>query len=769
MKRSNLPGVVWFIVIQGVFIICGHAERSLQHDTASAHALRHAIHQTPDGKFRAINTSQRCDMEFGAEGFEVRPQHATWSWGLRLDSLGRTDAHVALGGGAGKAVAEKLSFARGHGVWEWFVNESRGLMHGFTVEVRPPGLSPLEIRLSVRGCLSPAKQPQARSIAFHDKSGKHQLDYGGLIAWDAHGKVLDASLSVSADGDILFTVQDQDAVYPVTIDPVAQQAYIKSFNTGAGDGFGFAMAISGDTAVVGANREDGPTNTLNDAGAAYVFTRANGAWTQQAVLRASNAAAGDLFGFAVAIEGNTIIVGAQAEDGATDTLNDSGAAYVFTRTGVAWTEQTILRAPNAGIDDRFGNSVAIFGDTVIVGAPREDGATNTTSDSGAAYVFTRTGGAWSHQSTLRASNLDAGDLFGHAVAIWGNSVIVGAHSENGVGNALNDSGAAYIFVRNGNTWGEQTLLRASNPGANDLFGIAVAIRGDMAVVGAYAEDGPANNLNAAGAAYVFERAGSAWMERQLLRPALPAEADLFAGAIGLSSTNLVIGAWGKDISGMLDAGVAYNFVRSGGLWVEQGLIRANNAGANDSFGFSLAVAGNTSLVGSVQEDNSAVGTQNAPDAPTSEPGTAADSGAAYAYLVPTGPYPTDLILAGQGDNTLSGGISKKLKGRKTWRFDIYVQNDDAIPKLMLGKITGNALGKRKGAKVIIREGVGRKVTSALERGTYTATLAPAATHRLTASMKATSRTARSWRKMDVRFTGTDGSMDTMRVRARWKR
>jgi hypothetical protein len=331
----------------------------------------------------------------------------------------------------------------------------------------------------------------------------------------------------------------------------SQQAYLKASNTDAGDQFGFSVAVSGDTVVVGASREDSNATGVDgdqansaapDAGAAYVFVRAGSTWSQQAYLKASNTDASDLFGWSVAVSGDTVVVAAPIEDSnatgvdgdqANNDANGAGAAYVFVRAGGTWSQQAYLKASNTDASDEFGYSVAVSGDTVAVGAFGEksnatgvdgDQANNSMSFAGAAYVFVRAGSSWSQQAYLKASNTGASDTFGDSVAVSGDTVAVGASGEdsNATGvdgdqanNDANGAGAAYVFVRAGSTWSQQAYLKASNTDAGDLFGRPVAVSGDTVVVGARGEDSNAtgvdgdqanNAASGAGAAYVFELA-----------------------------------------------------------------------------------------------------------------------------------------------------------------------------------------------------------------------------------------------------------------------
>ncbi len=314
--------------------------------------------------------------------------------------------------------------------------------------------------------------------------------------------------------------------------------------------------------VIGAPGEDSNATGVNgiqtndsdrDSGAAYVFLRDGTNWVQQAYLKASNAGAGDLFGWKVAVSGDTVVVGAYNEDSNATGVNgnqannsaiNSGAAYVFVRDGTNWSQQAYLKASNTGAGDYFGVSVANSGDTLVVGADYEKSTAtgvngnqsdNSLIESGAAYVFVRDGTNWSQQAYLKASNTDGlghlipdqpGDDFGRSVATLGDTVVVGAQGEasNATGVNANQSdnsvpvaGAAYVFVRSATNWSQQAYLKPSNPRELGEFGISVAISGDTVVVGADGDfsnatgvNGEQSNANApfSGSAYVFTGLGA---------------------------------------------------------------------------------------------------------------------------------------------------------------------------------------------------------------------------------------------------------------------
>ena len=197
------------------------------------------------------------------------------------------------------------------------------------------------------------------------------------------------------------------------------------------------------------------------------------------MLTASDGMAGDQFGYSVAIDGDTLVVGAY---GVGDNGFNSGSAYVFTRTGTIWTEQAKLTASDGAERDRFGWSVAIDVNTIVVGAWGDD---DNGERSGSAYVFTRSGTTWSQQTKLTASDGAARDQFGGSVAIAGDTIVVGAHQDDENGNR---SGSAYVFTRTETTWTQQAKLTASDGAADDIFGISVAIAGDTIVAGARLDD-----------------------------------------------------------------------------------------------------------------------------------------------------------------------------------------------------------------------------------------------------------------------------------------
>lgn len=469
---------------------------------------------------------------------------------------------------------------------------------------------------------------------------------------------------------------------------ISQEAYLKASNTGWWDEFGRSVAISGDTIVVGAYYEDSnatgvngnqKNNLANNSGAAYVFVRSDSTWSQQAYLKASNTEIGDDFGYSVAISGDTIVIGAHNEDSnatgvdgnqADNSAAASGAAYVFVRSGSAWSQQAYLKASNTEASDYFGRSVAISGDTIVVGAYAEDSAAsgvngnqsdNTSSASGAVYVFERSGSSWTQQAYLKASNSGRTDAFGISVAISVDTIVVGAYDEDsaatGVNGAQNDesayaAGAAYIFTRSDTMWFQQAYLKAHNTNAGDYFGNSVDISEDTVVVGAYQGY---NSSFEGGSSYVFIRSGTTWSQQAYLNSLVTDSdndgEDDFGNSVSVSGNLVVIGCQRK---GEYDSGAAYVFFRRGTTWSQQAYLKASNSDYYDRFGHSVAVSGETIVVGAIREDSDAIGINGDQDNNNTD-----DSGAAYVFSVdqmPTADLEISHIEVNQATQNIDNSI-----------------------------------------------------------------------------------------------------------------
>jgi hypothetical protein len=428
------------------------------------------------------------------------------------------------------------------------------------------------------------------------------------------------------------------------------------------DYFGRAVAVDGDTAVVGAYGDD---DLGNESGAVYVFVRDSaGAWNFQQKILPADGSADERFGWVVALDGDTLVVGKESWD----FFNPPpGAAYVFTRDAAGvWSEQQKLTAYDGAPGDYFGESVSVSGDTIVIGAAGDDDAG---TDSGSAYVFTGdSAGLWNLQQKFTASNGAAGDGFGSQVDIDGDALIIGApgYDESG---AIEDSGMAYVFTRDASgLWTQQQSLGPDNPATGSAFADAVAISGTTAVVGAWGDDIAGSN---AGAAYVYNQdASGLWSLQRQLRAADASAGDYFGMAVDVDGQNLVVAAYGDDDNGV-DAGSAYQFsLGADGTWQESLKLLASDGLDYDYLGSAsgaVGISGSTVIAGARLDD------------------TASGSNAGSAYLfdtAPTGDQP-DIALS-----TTSTDFGDVLVGQTAQR-SITVSNHGSI-ELAISDISVNA-------------------------------------------------------------------------------
>jgi hypothetical protein len=420
----------------------------------------------------------------------------------------------------------------------------------------------------------------------------------------------------------------------VTADPLVglalQQAELTGSDGGAIDCFGTSVAIDGDTAVVGAPQHDfGPSA---DEGAAYVFVRTGAGWTQQIRLSASDGAANDQFGRSVAISGDTALVGAPNR---TEGANPSqGAAYVYLRVGTVWTQRAKLTASAGTANSFFGVSVALDGDTALVGA---DGATvGGHANQGAAYPFIRTDGAWARQPALTLSDGAAEDHFGYALALSGDTALIGAFGRTVGGRAA--QGAAYVYTRNGDGWAPQATLTAADGVADDAFATAVALSGDTALVGA--SDKTVAGSAQQGVAYVFARDRGVWASQAELTLSDGASGDLFGISVAVSGDSALIGARNRQVGTHAGQGAAYVFTRTSSVWSRQETLTAADGGGSSYFGHAVALSDESALVGAYGQTMDAHAFQ----------------GAAYVYGLPCTVTPS---VAG-GHGTISPAAAQRL-------------------------------------------------------------------------------------------------------------
>jgi hypothetical protein len=445
---------------------------------------------------------------------------------------------------------------------------------------------------------------------------------------DANSGLLEANIGSSGGNvDTLFSfdlkaeddeLQDAIQTFLLQYYPFAAGKIVPS-DSEASAQFGWSCSISSDgtRAIVGAYLDDA-TGGAN-SGAAYVFTRSGTSWVEESKLVASDSEAGARFGQSCSIsgDGTRAIVGAVWDDATGGA--DSGAAYVFTRSGTSWVQESKLVASDSEAGARFGESCSISSDgtRAIVGAYKVTATGG--SNSGAAYVFTRSGTSWVEESKLVPSDSEASAQFGSSCSISsdGTRAIVGARLDDATGGS--NSGAAYVFTRSGTSWVEESKLVPSDSEASAQFGFSCSISSDgtRAIVGAVYDD--ATGGGDSGAAYVFTRSGTSWAEESKLVPSDSEAAARFGISCSISSdgTRAIVGANGDDATGGADSGAAYVFTRSGTTWAEEIKLVPSDSEAGAQFGQSCSISsdGTRAIVGAYLDD--ATG--------------GADSGAAYLF------------------------------------------------------------------------------------------------------------------------------------------
>jgi hypothetical protein len=355
------------------------------------------------------------------------------------------------------------------------------------------------------------------------------------------------------------------------------------------DEFGYAVGISGTATIVGARNDD---DLGTDAGAAYIFRQSGSSWFEEDKLLASDGAAGDRFGQAVALSGNVAVIGAYLDDAS---LTDCGSAYVFRFNGSQWNQEAKLTASDRAAADYFGWAVSIDGNVIAVGAYGEDdGGTSA----GAVYVFNYNGSSWVQEARLKASDADASDYFGVSVGISGTRVVVGAYLDE---QAAGSAGSAYIFKDLGTTWTQEAKLLPAGLGADDRFGHAVAISnsGNVAVIGALHDDDTAID---AGAAYVFERNNTVWPLSAKIKASDGAAGDKFGTAVAASLDVIVVGAYWDDAGSLTDSGAAYVF-RDTGSWTQEDKVVASDPYYWEFFGNAVAVSNGKVVVGAYNDNS----------------------------------------------------------------------------------------------------------------------------------------------------------------------
>ncbi|MPZ16418.1 MAG: hypothetical protein GEV06_00675 [Luteitalea sp.] len=538
--------------------------------------------ETASGSVTLTNHDHQITTVFTRDGVTIQRRDAA-PIGMALTTIGVGETLAPVTPATPVAATNRVEYVRGP-LTEWYVNGPVGLEQGFTLDARPAQADgPLTLAMTLTGPGTPRLDGETNVVTWQDG-----LSYGGLFAVDAEGRELPASLAL--DGRTLrIEVDDEAAVYPIVIDPWLQQAKL-TVGGPADAGVGTSVAVSGDTALVGAPRAD----------TVYVFTRSGTVWSEEAAIT-PDGGTGILFGISVALLGDAAVVG--APNAAVAGNDRQGAAYVFTRNAGVWTQQAVLTASDGAEGDSFGYSVALEGDTALIGAWLADWGERAFRNRGAAYVFTGSGPDWSQQAKLVADDGFFQAHFGNAVALSGdgNIALVGAREDGA--NPITNRGAAYVYTRSGSAWTQQAKLLADDWARGDWFGGAVALSfaGDVALIGAFFADVDGNDRQ--GAAYVFAGSGASWNQQAKLVADDGAPGHRFGSSVALSDdgeTALVGARVSPDVPAI--PGATYVFTGSDGAWTPQGKLLASDATQGDEFGFSVALDGDTALMGAPGAD-----------------------------------------------------------------------------------------------------------------------------------------------------------------------
>lgn len=560
----------------------------------------------------ADNRGNGLTVRFKAGGIVIGSK--TQNFSLRPVLWGYGVGETMLPEGIPQAVDNIVSNTRGV-INEWYVNGPLGIQQGFTVTERPQaGMGPLTITMALDGVRAGCVEADGRGVMLTKLNGGTLYHYSGLAVRDAEGKEAYAWLQAKAEA-IQICVDDVNLKYPLYIDPVIQEFKLSASDGTSYDVLGYSVAVSGDTVVVSAHGDDIGLN--DDQGSAYIFVKPSGGWTENMIeaakLTASDGSGGDGFGTSVAISGDTVVVGAHYDD--IGSKLNQGSAYIFMKPPGGWagnlTENAKLTASDGDSTDYFGESVAADNDTVVVGAPRN----RYDKYPQAAYVFVKPESGWASMTQtaiLTASDGAWTDSFGSSVAISGDTVVVGARFHN------SSQGAAYVFVRPEDGWADMTQstkLTACNGIA--YFGRAVAVSGDTVVVGADHDN--IGIKTAQGSAYVFVKPFSGWVETPTYNAKLIAsdgnQDDYFGFSVAVSGETVVVGAWYADVGTNTTQGAAYWFVKPQVGWTdnitESAKLTASDGLANNLFGASVAVNGNTVVVGEPMDDLGSITNQGA--------------------------------------------------------------------------------------------------------------------------------------------------------------
>ncbi|MGV6859333.1 MAG: cadherin-like beta sandwich domain-containing protein [bacterium] len=355
--------------------------------------------------------------------------------------------------------------------------------------------------------------------------------------------------------------------------------------------FGSKVAVFGNTIVVGAPKED------SAKGAVYVFAEEGGNLNAPVRLQPGDLKQEDRFGNGLAIDGNTLVIGATGKD---QGANNAGAVYTYRYQNGSWQQVDTLLPSEPGKKHRFGTTLSLSGSTLAVSTLRNAADNN---DGGGVYIYTRNGDGWKLQDYIHPDFIGSHDTYSHNIDLEGSTLAIGSFSPDQQCQVSNgDPGSVEIYTRNGNQWQFSDIVLAPSGNASDRFGYSVDLDNGKLAVGAMCEDGEGNGETQRGAAYVFQQQGNSWVHQQTVRASNGSSHSLFGDEVKLRGNTLVVSASYDSSTGLSAAGAIYVYRNNGGTWQETNILRASNLGKNDRFGQAMAVGGEKIVVGAPDED-----------------------------------------------------------------------------------------------------------------------------------------------------------------------
>lgn len=591
-----------------------HAMWPIADDLVNLPANRDASHF-------AANPGQGLTARFlknGAVRFESGLRGNSWQATLRLKS---TSA-----GGPWSGTGNKIE-CRHQGITEWYENRDDGFEHGFTIHERPHHIAeggPLTLQLVLGELRAEVDPGSPADLIFTNPSTKRGvLGYRNLLVWDAEGRQLAASMRPSSEG-VLIALNDQEAIYPITVDPllVSLEAELGEPPDRNGDLFGLTLDIDGPTAVVGTATAD---DVGQNGGAAYIFVRNGNVWTLQQKLFKTGLNDRQ-FGCSVALSGDTVAIGATRPDAEQETIYNT--INIYNRSGTTWTfSQRIapfvntLSSEGAYYDPldfrRSPFKLDIQGDRLLTGS----------SATGIVEFYSRNGGSWSSQAVFMAPSGFPSIYYGYDIALSGNAVAVSAPD---IYNGADGTATGRIFVyRNvGNLWTDPEIISASGGVNGDQFGCAFAFSGNHLVVGAKARNFSSVSQDI-GAIYPFEWNGSSWTSSPVILSSSPTVSGEFGAAIAISGSTMAVGA-PRETGAVANSGTASIYQWNGTSWVYQRKLQAVDGTANNYYGYTIAMSGDSLIIGAPNHLQNSSGL-----------------GAAYLHVLGDGSWPLQQKLVGE--------------------------------------------------------------------------------------------------------------------------